>query len=81
MRLGKKEHFNLFCSAKNKLLLHFGSSCFLALLIFVTIQVYTGNWLRHYIPPRERIVTSDSDKLSQVSVSNASRRRLAGSGV
>ncbi|ONI17609.1 hypothetical protein PRUPE_3G169400 [Prunus persica] len=44
-------------------------------------QVYTGNWLRHYIPPRERIVTSDSDKLSQVSVSNASRRRLAGSGV
>ncbi|KAM1512902.1 hypothetical protein ACFX1Z_024401 [Malus domestica] len=44
-------------------------------------QVYTGNWLRHYIPPRERIVTSDADKLSQVSVSNASRRRLAGSGV
>ncbi|BBG99743.1 citrate synthase 2 [Prunus dulcis] len=44
-------------------------------------QVYTGNWLRHYMPPRERIVTSDSDKLSQVSVSNASRRRLAGSGV
>ncbi|TQD90345.1 hypothetical protein C1H46_024112 [Malus baccata] len=44
-------------------------------------QVYTGHWLRHYIPPRERIVTSDADKLSQVSVSNASRRRLAGSGV
>ncbi|KAM2268119.1 hypothetical protein ACFX1S_046287 [Malus domestica] len=44
-------------------------------------QVYTGNWLRHYIPPRERIVPGDVDKLSQVSVSNASRRRLAGTGV
>ncbi|CAH8265744.1 unnamed protein product [Arabidopsis lyrata] len=47
-------------------------------------QVYTGVWLRHYTPVRERIVTDDSkesDKLGQVSTSNASRRRLAGSSV
>ncbi|KAG7639486.1 putative transferase [Arabidopsis thaliana] len=47
-------------------------------------QVYTGVWLRHYTPVRERIVTDDSkesDKLGQVATSNASRRRLAGSSV
>jgi len=48
------------------------------------LQVYTGVWLRHYTPVRERIVTDDSkesDKLGQVATSNASRRRLAGSSV
>ncbi|KAL1191108.1 Citrate synthase 3, peroxisomal [Cardamine amara subsp. amara] len=47
-------------------------------------QVYTGVWLRHYKPVTERTVTDgskESDKLSQVSTSNASRRRLAGSSV
>ncbi|KAK6939660.1 Citrate synthase [Dillenia turbinata] len=44
-------------------------------------QVYTGVWLRHYMPVRERLVQSAGDKLGQVSVSNATRRRLAGSGV
>ncbi|KAF5189996.1 Citrate synthase, glyoxysomal [Thalictrum thalictroides] len=44
-------------------------------------EVYTGEWLRRYLPPRERIVTNEGDKLGQVSVSNATRRRLAGSRV
>uniref|UniRef100_A0A1D1YKQ4 Citrate synthase n=1 Tax=Anthurium amnicola TaxID=1678845 RepID=A0A1D1YKQ4_9ARAE len=44
-------------------------------------QVYTGAWLRHYMPLKERLVEADADKLGQVSVSNATRRRLAGSGV
>ncbi|KAJ8763063.1 hypothetical protein K2173_023268 [Erythroxylum novogranatense] len=44
-------------------------------------QVYTGEWLRHYIPLKERIMSGDVDRLGQVSISNASRRRLAGSGV
>ncbi|CAH2058309.1 unnamed protein product [Thlaspi arvense] len=47
-------------------------------------QVYTGVWLRHYTPVRERMVTDESkesDKMGQVSTSNASRRRLAGSSV
>ncbi|KAF8087432.1 hypothetical protein N665_0585s0010 [Sinapis alba] len=47
-------------------------------------QVYTGVWLRHYTPVRERVVTDESkesDKFGQVSTSNASRRRLAGSSV
>ncbi|KAK9924050.1 hypothetical protein M0R45_032439 [Rubus argutus] len=44
-------------------------------------QVYIGTWLRHYMPLKERIVSTDADKLSQVSVSNASKRRLSGSGV
>ncbi|VFQ78698.1 unnamed protein product [Cuscuta campestris] len=44
-------------------------------------QVYTGVWLRHYMPPRERTPLSEAaDKLGQVSISNATRRRLAGSG-
>lgn len=44
-------------------------------------QVYTGAWLRHYMPLQERMQLADGDRPSQVSVSNASRRRLAGSGV
>ncbi|XP_022149691.1 citrate synthase, glyoxysomal [Momordica charantia] len=44
-------------------------------------QVYTGEWLRHYIPPKERLVPVKSDRLGQVSVSNASKRRLSGSGI
>ncbi|XP_063946359.1 citrate synthase, glyoxysomal isoform X1 [Daucus carota subsp. sativus] len=40
-------------------------------------QVYTGVWLRPYIPQRERMVATETDKLSQISVSNATRRRLA----
>nr|GMC72698.1 citrate synthase, glyoxysomal-like [Ipomoea batatas] len=43
-------------------------------------QVYTGVWLRHYTPSSERKPSSQTDELSQVSVSNATRRRLAGSG-
>ncbi|OVA10387.1 Citrate synthase-like [Macleaya cordata] len=44
-------------------------------------QVYTGVWLRHYMPLQERLVTSEADRLGQVSVSNATRRRLAGAGI
>ncbi|XP_010915459.1 citrate synthase, glyoxysomal isoform X1 [Elaeis guineensis] len=44
-------------------------------------QVYTGVWLRHYAPVRERLVSKEADRLGQVAVSNATRRRLAGSGV
>ncbi|XP_015973188.1 citrate synthase, glyoxysomal [Arachis duranensis] len=44
-------------------------------------QVYVGEWLRHYKPINERIVSSDGDKLGQVAMSNASKRRLAGSGM
>lgn len=46
-------------------------------------QVYVGEWLRHYAPTKERTVPSGSntDKLGQLSVSNASKRRLAGSGI
>ncbi|XP_047321407.1 citrate synthase, glyoxysomal-like [Impatiens glandulifera] len=42
-------------------------------------QVYKGVWLRHYMDIKKRIVSSDVDRLGQVSVSNAARRRLAGS--
>ncbi|XP_039068761.1 citrate synthase, glyoxysomal-like [Hibiscus syriacus] len=44
-------------------------------------QVYTGVWLWHYMPLKERMSSTEADKLAQVSISNASRRRLAGSGV
>ncbi|KAJ0713739.1 putative citrate synthase [Helianthus annuus] len=46
-------------------------------------QVYTGVWMRHYIPARERMSSTGVvvDKLGQVSVSNATKRRLSGSGV
>ncbi|OWM73312.1 hypothetical protein CDL15_Pgr001426 [Punica granatum] len=36
---------------------------------------------RDYMPLKERMITSEADRLGQVSISNASRRRLAGSGV
>ncbi|KAJ0479207.1 putative transferase [Helianthus annuus] len=46
-------------------------------------QVYTGIWMRHYIPARERMSSTGVvvDKLGQVSVSNATKRRLSGSAV
>ncbi|KAJ0669750.1 putative transferase [Helianthus annuus] len=46
-------------------------------------QVYTGVWMRHYIPAQERMSSTGVvvDKLGQVSVSNATKRRLSGSGV
>ncbi|KAE9457572.1 hypothetical protein C3L33_10526, partial [Rhododendron williamsianum] len=44
------------------------------------LRVYTGVWLRPYMPLTERMVTVEADKLGQVSVSNATRRRLSGSG-
>jgi len=50
-------------------------------VICLVVQVYTGEWLRHYMPLKERMVQTDADRLGQVSISNASRRRLAGSGV
>ncbi|GMY08900.1 citrate synthase, glyoxysomal [Fagus crenata] len=43
--------------------------------------VYTGAWLRHYMSLKERMVTPEADRLGQVSVSNASRRQLLGSGI
>ncbi|RZR85808.1 hypothetical protein BHM03_00012871 [Ensete ventricosum] len=42
-------------------------------------EVYTGVWLRQYTPVRERLVSEATDRLGQVAVSNASKRRLAGS--
>jgi hypothetical protein len=51
------------------------------LLLSLIIQVYTGVWLRHYMPLNERMVSTEADKLGRVSISNASRRRLAGSGI
>ncbi|KAM0019687.1 putative transferase [Helianthus debilis subsp. tardiflorus] len=46
-------------------------------------QVYTGVWMRHYIPAQERMPSPGvvADKLGQVSVSNATKRRLSGSAV
>ncbi|KAJ0662240.1 putative transferase [Helianthus annuus] len=46
-------------------------------------QVYTGVWMRHYIPAQERMSSTGVvvDKLGQVSVSNATKRRLSGSAV
>lgn len=46
-------------------------------------QVYTGVWMRHYIPAQERMSSTGAvvDKLGQLSVSNATRRRLSGSGI
>ncbi|XP_057461636.1 citrate synthase, glyoxysomal-like [Actinidia eriantha] len=43
-------------------------------------QVYTGVWLRHHMRLTERMVSAEADKLGQVSVSNATRRRLSGKG-
>ncbi|WVY92053.1 hypothetical protein V8G54_037567 [Vigna mungo] len=44
-------------------------------------QVYVGEWLRDYVPINTRTPSSNADKLGQVTISNASKRRLAGSGV
>eukprot|EP00246_Nothoceros_aenigmaticus_P017523 TRINITY_DN8636_c0_g1_i1.p1 TRINITY_DN8636_c0_g1~~TRINITY_DN8636_c0_g1_i1.p1 ORF type:complete len:517 (+),score=88.38 TRINITY_DN8636_c0_g1_i1:294-1844(+) len=41
-------------------------------------QWYTGEWLRHYDPVSERRAPPNSEKLGQVAVSNATRRRKAG---
>ncbi|XP_072995540.1 citrate synthase, glyoxysomal-like [Typha latifolia] len=44
-------------------------------------QVYTGVWFRHYMPLKERMLSTESDKLGQVATSNATRRRLSGSSM
>ncbi|KAI9114701.1 hypothetical protein K1719_014399 [Acacia pycnantha] len=44
-------------------------------------QAYVGEWLRHYMPVNERSVSSNADRLGELAISNASRRRLAGSGL
>ncbi|KAJ3692104.1 hypothetical protein LUZ60_012454 [Juncus effusus] len=36
-------------------------------------QVYTGGWLRHYMSSKERHLSSETDQLGQVSVSNATK--------
>ncbi|CAM8880235.1 hypothetical protein QQ045_021055 [Rhodiola kirilowii] len=41
-------------------------------------QVYTGVWLRHYAPVTERLAAESGENHAQVSVSNATKRRLAG---
>jgi len=46
----------------------------------VMFQVYVGEWLRNYTPINQRTISSNTDKLGQLAVSNASKRRLAGSG-
>uniref|UniRef100_A0A7N0TM25 Citrate synthase n=1 Tax=Kalanchoe fedtschenkoi TaxID=63787 RepID=A0A7N0TM25_KALFE len=43
-------------------------------------QVYTGVWLRHYSPVTERLAADTGENHAQVSVSNATKRRLAGTG-
>ncbi|KAL5211422.1 hypothetical protein ABZP36_022269 [Zizania latifolia] len=44
-------------------------------------QVYTGVWLRHYTPVRERVPANQSEQLGQIATSNATRRRRAGSAL
>jgi len=44
-------------------------------------QVYTGIWLRHYTPVRERVPPNQSEELGQIATSNATRRRRAGSAL
>lgn len=60
----------------------FDSGDFSCLFIshIAVFQVYTGVWMRHYMPLKERMIEKNADRLGQVSVSNATRRRLAGSG-
>lgn len=41
-------------------------------------QWYTGVWLRYYTPVNKREASEEADKLGQVAVSNATRRRRAG---
>ncbi|KAH9621580.1 hypothetical protein KSS87_002728 [Heliosperma pusillum] len=43
-------------------------------------EVYTGEWFRHYVPLKERTESIGADKLGELSTSNATRRRLSGSG-
>ncbi|KAL9678006.1 hypothetical protein QQ045_015844 [Rhodiola kirilowii] len=43
-------------------------------------QVYTGVWLRNYAPVTERMAADSVENHAQVSVSNATRRRRAGTG-
>ncbi|CAM8954372.1 unnamed protein product [Rhodiola kirilowii] len=43
-------------------------------------QVYTGVWLRKYAPVTERMAADSVENHAQVSVSNATRRRRAGTG-
>jgi len=45
------------------------------------LQVYVGEWLRNYMPINLRTPSNNADKLGEVTISNASKRRLAGSGV
>ncbi|VAI22609.1 unnamed protein product [Triticum turgidum subsp. durum] len=44
-------------------------------------QVYTGVWLRHYTPVRERVASNQGEELGQIAASNATRRRRAGSSL
>ena len=44
-------------------------------------EVYTGIWLRHYSPLNERQTSTEGDQLGPVAASNATKRRLAGSGL
>lgn len=41
-------------------------------------QWYTGVWLRNYTPLNKREASEEADKLGQVAISNATRRRRAG---
>ncbi|KAJ4848194.1 hypothetical protein Tsubulata_005352 [Turnera subulata] len=45
------------------------------------VEVYTGEWLHRYMPLKEQMVSTEADRLGQVSISNASRRQHTGSGV
>ena len=49
--------------------------------VLLFLQVYTGVWLRHYTPVRERVLPSQSEELGQIATSNATRRRRAGSAL
>jgi len=49
--------------------------------VLLFLQVYTGVWLRHYTPVRERVLPSQSEELGQIATSNATRRRRVGSAL
>jgi hypothetical protein len=49
--------------------------------VLLFLQVYTGVWLRHYTPIRERVLPSQSEELGQIATSNATRRRRSGSAL
>jgi len=42
------------------------------------VQWYQGVWLRHYTPATSRSVSGKSETLANITVSNATKRRLAG---